>query len=201
MVHRKFEALRELQAIRRTCFRAQIAKHAARCVESEGGQNLLLIHLLAFANLASYGTYFDTIHRTRERAKIAGYTECASGLRIQIQPGSAAKPLGYPRRLERVLLGVDSLIGISAVARFVQSSRVVPEGNHQAFEKVEQQKPSDQLADRPSCCWCCCCWHKITCLEKHPMIRLFPLAAVAPATSSPGVLAEVASEAGAVRAD
>ena len=68
MIHRTLEALGQLQTIRRASFRAQIAKHAARRVEGEGGENLLLVHLFAFADFASYRADLDAIDRASKRA-------------------------------------------------------------------------------------------------------------------------------------
>ena len=138
MIHRELEALRQLEAIGRTSFRAQIAKHASRRVEDEGSQYLLLVYFVAVANLAAYRAYLDAIDRTGQRAKIARDAERRSIFRIQIQPGRATKPLRHARRLERILFGIDSLIRVASVARLVHRTNVVPERDHQTFEQIYQ---------------------------------------------------------------
>src|SRR6266487_587969 len=84
VVHRKLEALRQLEAISRTSFHAQVAKHAARRVEGESSQHLLLVYLFAFANFAANRPDVDAIDRAGQRAKIACYAQGASVFGIQI---------------------------------------------------------------------------------------------------------------------
>src|SRR6266705_6754093 len=110
VVHRKLEALRQLEAISRTSFHAQVAKHAARRVEGESSQDLLLVYLFAFTNFAAYRPDLDAIDRAGQSAKIACYAQGAPVFGIQIQPRRAAESLGYSSRLEWILLRVDCLV-------------------------------------------------------------------------------------------
>src|SRR5262245_65095466 len=109
MIDRQLEALSELETIRRTCFRAQIAEHAAGRVEDERRKNLLLVDLFAFAHFAPNRADFDAIDRAGKRAQIARDAERRSVIRVEIETRRAAKSLGNFGPLERVLLGVDRL--------------------------------------------------------------------------------------------
>jgi hypothetical protein len=71
MINGEFEALGELQTIRRAGFRAKIAKHAARCVEDKRGQDFFLVYLFAFSHFPPNRPNLDAINRAGERAKIA----------------------------------------------------------------------------------------------------------------------------------
>src|SRR5262245_48079229 len=100
MINRKLEALRQLQTIGRASLRTEIAKHAARRIEGEGRQHLLLVHLVAFAYLTSNRANLYAINWTRERAQIARDAQRRTVLRIEVQTRRAAEPLRHACRLK-----------------------------------------------------------------------------------------------------
>ena len=146
MVDRKFKALRQFKAIRRTGFRAKIAKHAPRSVEGESRQYFLLVDLLAVAHFAPNGAYLYAIDRAGQRAQIARYAKRPARFWVEVQSRRAAIPFRYARRFKRILLRVDRLVRVSAVALFIKRARIVSERERKPFEQVKQQESLDQLA-------------------------------------------------------
>src|SRR6185503_7754911 len=146
MIDRKLEALRQFKAIRRTGFRAKIAKHTPGSVERESRKDFFLVDLLAVAHFASNRAYLYAINRAGQRAQIARYAKRPACFRVEIQSRRAAIPFRYARRLKRILLGVDRLIRVSAIALFIHRARIVFERERKPFEQVKQQESLDQLA-------------------------------------------------------
>src|SRR6267378_1751885 len=97
MINRKLEALRQLETIGRTRFRAQVTEHTSGCVEDEGRQHSLLVHLLALAHFPAQRPDLDASDRAGKRAKIARDAKSRAVFRIEIEPGRAAKPFGHSR--------------------------------------------------------------------------------------------------------
>src|SRR5262245_56583727 len=139
VIDRQLKALRQLQAIRRACLRTKVAKHASRSIEDKCCENLLLVDLLTLPDLAAYRAYLYTVDRTCKRAQIACYAERSAGFWIQIQPRRASEALRNPCGFERVLLGVDRLLGVAAIPSLVKSSDVVLESHGESFEQVKEQ--------------------------------------------------------------
>src|SRR2546425_4460292 len=68
-VRRQLEVLRQLQAIRRTCFLTQGAEHAPRRIEDEFVEHLLAPRLAGDYDFDIHRNYVDAVFWTCERAE------------------------------------------------------------------------------------------------------------------------------------
>src|SRR5687767_5609242 len=107
-VGRQLELLRQLQAGRGARLLAERAEHAARGVEDELVEHLLLARLAADRHLDVHRDDVDAVLGARERAEVAGDAQRLVRLGVHVQPRRAVEARRDLRAHRRVLLGVDA---------------------------------------------------------------------------------------------
>ena len=121
------EILREFQAIGGTGILTKPAEHAAGGVVGKCRQDF------ASRGIVALPADDDQILGTSEGAKVAGYTQCFAGFRVDIEARRAAIALRNHRPLQRILLGIDVLWVLRA------------KGEQQAFPEIDHKHPAKYL--------------------------------------------------------
>src|SRR5215218_5572642 len=107
-VGRELELLRELKAGGGARLLAERAEHAARGVEDELVEHLLLARLARDRDLDVHRDNVYAVLRARERAEVASDAQRLVRLRVHVEPRSAVPARRDLRADGRVLLGVDA---------------------------------------------------------------------------------------------
>src|SRR5215218_2491627 len=142
----ELELLRQLQAGRGARLLAERAEHAARGVEDELVEHLLLARLAADRHLDVHRDDVDAVLGAGQRAEVAGDAQRLVRLRVHVQTRRAVEARRHLRPDGRVLLGVDAVAAHRVPAR--QRADVVLQRQPHPLEHVRQEEALEHPRQR-----------------------------------------------------